>query len=198
MITIVKSLIRFKGSIENKLFKLEDLINFFRGEMIAIVFLLLSFPFVLPIPMPGLSSIFGYAILHLAFCEFFSIEKSIPKRFLGGEYSSDLLVKCCGKIIRSLFWFNLKFKFKRHNELSKLYQRIALLVIMLSAFILLLPLPPGTNLPPALIIMSQSFALMLRSRMLVILFGILFVIKLILFSKVIAWLFFKLLDVVNI
>ncbi len=141
---------------------IQEIIEILHGRGFDILVILLAFPFLLPIPLPGLSVIFGMVLLFLGlrialrkkpWLPHRFLEKKIPYTLLSKTVSAVLLVACrMEKILHP----RLRF-FTRWPSFSVLNG----LMIMSSAFILMLPLPiPFTNSLPALSIILLAAGMM--------------------------------------
>lgn len=123
----------------------------------SLVSLIFSLPFLIPIPMPGLSLVFGSVIMGASIAMMFNRKPWIPKRYLQKQISGALLSKVFDKCHKYALQME-KFVRPRGHWLFRRpwLNRLNGSLIFLSAFILALPLPPGTNFPPALCIILLS------------------------------------------
>jgi hypothetical protein len=120
-----------------------------RGHSLVTFFL--SLPFLFPIPVPGLSMVFGLMIMIVASRMVAGLGPWIPKAWFNRPMSATLLSK--------VFEFSERWM-KRVERLIR--PRGAFVVhnwwlvrangvlIFVGGLLLALPLPPGTNAPPAL------------------------------------------------
>lgn len=132
----------------------------------AFLCLVLGIPFLTPLPLPGLSMPFGLLILVVSICMVFGLPPWVP-RFLAEKQLPqaplvkvlDFSAKMLGKLeylIRPRGIFFAKFPGIR---------RIAGLSIASCAALLALPLPPGTNFPPALAIVLVALGVLERDSL---------------------------------
>jgi len=173
----------FKNSIRRE-YSTNELVESLEIEGSSLVCLVLSFPFLLPIPLPGLSVIFGTVIM------FFSVGIILNKKINISHdfFNRKIPQKTLSKIFYSIYKLTknldpiLKQRFEFIFTQTKLLSIITGLIIATSAFVLLLPLPPGTNFPPALVIVFISLGLLQKDGLFIIIGTILFLIKLILIT----------------
>lgn len=134
-----------------------DLVGTITTRTHALLTLVLSIPFLLPIPLPGLSIPFGALIIIAGFRMIWGLPPWVPgiigrrtipsevlaKIFLGGES----IMKKLERWVRP-----------RGYGLTRrlMFRTMTASMILISGFFLALPLPPGTNFPPALTIVLLS------------------------------------------
>jgi len=148
-----------RESLEKSL-TLGELVNLL-GEMgHGILILLLCLFFLQPIPLPGISTPVGVIIIISATLQFLKRKPWIPRRFRRREIPQKALHKIAG--IARKIWSRLekylhpRLLFLTH---SLLFRFVNLLLLIVSAFLLALPLPiPFTNTVPAIVILSIVFA----------------------------------------
>lgn len=140
-----------------------------RGPIV--VAMVLALPFVLPIPLPGLSTPFGCLIVLMGFFSLFGRVAHLPDRFGLQRVSArsiERLFALGEKLAKHLErWVKPRLSF----ACSAPIRALCALVIMLCGALLALPLPPGTNWPPALAIVAVSIGL-LSGDGLVVLMGL--------------------------
>jgi hypothetical protein len=120
------------------------------GHLMLII--LLSLPFLQPLPMMGLSTVFGGAIFFVAASLAMGRRPWIPQRFANRELPSETVVRIL-HAAKKLFEYLERFVRPRGDLFHKhrYMKRLAGIVITVLAFLLALPLPiPGTNLAAAL------------------------------------------------
>lgn len=123
----------------------------------ALFSLFLTLPFLLPIPVPGLSIFFGLciaiagsrmAMLRPPWFPKRWMDKPLPAPFFRKTFQSGhLLMK------KLEFWIKPRGKFFHRYDFVKVLNGI---LIAFCGALLALPLPPGTNFPPALAILFLS------------------------------------------
>lgn len=147
----------------SKTIKLGEIFEILAGRGYAALLILLSFPFCLPIQIPGFSTPFGLLLSFLGLRIAFARHLWWPRWILKKELSSDNVKKLTEKLIQ--FFQNNKFIILRSRWifLSKnaLFHRLnGILIFFLGAF-LSLPLPiPLTNLFSAVPILCIGLGLL--------------------------------------
>jgi hypothetical protein len=141
---------------------LQEVIEILRGRGFNIVVLLLALPFCTPIPLVGLSTPFGFALMVFGFRIGLRKRPWLPKRLLARQIPYPTLNRIVNVALKAAFYMEkvlhprLRF-FHRWTSFSVLNG----LVIASSAFILMLPLPiPFTNMLPALSIVLLAAGMM--------------------------------------
>jgi hypothetical protein len=129
---------------------LRDLLDQLGVRAHALVIILLSLPFIFPLPSMGLSTIFGGVIILLAGSLMFGRKPWIPERWGALKISRETLEKFVGRAE----WLSKKMeRFVRPRGLafsmSQFWKPVHALMIVIAALILALPLPPGGNVLPA-------------------------------------------------
>jgi hypothetical protein len=122
-----------------------------RGHML--VCLVCAAPFLLPIPLPGLSTVFGIVIFAAAIQYLLNREPWIPRKLKYRHLSSEILtplfikllwlLKHLEKIVRPRWVFIPQ---------NPLIQKSSAILLLILAGLLSLPMPPGFNAPPAIAI----------------------------------------------
>ena len=151
------------------------------GHML--VCLIFSVPFLFPVPLPGLSTVFGLVIILASSQVLLGFEPWVPERWRGQKISTGVLTK----ILEALGWIlqrtekvirpRLKI-FAKHPG----FVRVNGAVICLLAALLALPMPPGFNAPPALAIVALAIGSLERDGALVILGYVLSFLNMLLFG----------------
>lgn len=137
---------------------LQKIIEALHGRGLDILILILALPFCIPIPLLGLSTPFGLALMFLGLRISLRKRPWLPRRLLQREIPYPTLTKIIQaaltvttrleKVLRPRFKF-----FKRWETFSALSG----LIITSSAFLLMLPLPiPLTNTLPAISIVLTA------------------------------------------
>lgn len=148
---------------QGKSVPLQHIFSIMVGRGFALLILIFSFPFLLPVPLPGLSVPFGVviALFGLRMC----LEKKpwLPQFLLKTKIHYGTLAVLVDKGVwlaskvekvlkpRLLFLSAGTFHFRVHG-----------LMFICMGTLLSLPLPPGTNLPPALAIVLLCLGMMER------------------------------------
>lgn len=165
---------------------IRELLYVLRGRAYMLLVILLTLPFLVPVPLPGLSTPFGLAIilicLRLALGQRPWLPKSIQRREIPAGFIPRML-DLAGKIIG---WLEkiLRPRWLVLTE-SGLIRQLHAVVIVASASILLLPLPiPFSNGLPAWAILLLACGLLERDGWSVVLGYVMFGL-----SIVYLWLF---------
>lgn len=149
----------------------------------ALLTLFLSLPFIFPIPLPGLSVPFGVFIFLFGLSLATEWKPWLPKSWLKKEMKRDLILKFCGhaqKVLRKLERF-LKPRLAVMNDKPAL-RLVSGLMIAFCGFLLALPLPPGTNSPPAIAIVTLSLGLLERDGVFTLIGYVLFALNIAFFT----------------
>ena len=122
-----------------------------KGRGFALLIILFALPFLLPIPLPGLSTPFGLAIAFLGFRMALGKRPWFPERIQRARISYSTLHKVVSGAIRIAVFLEKVIKprlsWMRHRGLARLIG----FIIMVNGLLLCLPLPfPLTNSIPAL------------------------------------------------
>jgi hypothetical protein len=154
----------------------------------AFVALLLSIPFVLPVPVPGLSVFFGVVVavsgLGISFgfalwLPEWMMRKSLPGRPLAKVFrASAAMMKKIEHIVRPRLF---------PISESPGFRIAAGILIALSGLVLALPLPPGTNFPPASVCVLLALGVLERDGLLLIAGFITFLLKITLITSLIVY-----------
>lgn len=162
---------------------LEAILDHLETRGRALLTLFLSLPFVFPLPLPGLSVPFGVFILLFGFSLATDWKPWMPRRWMKREMSRDLILKFCAyaqKILRRMEKL-LKPRLPVMNDTPAL--RLASgFMIAACGFLLALPLPPGTNSPPALAIAALSLGLLERDGVFILIGYALFALNVVFFT----------------
>lgn len=142
---------------------LREVIAVLQGRAYNLLMLLLALPFLLPVPLPGLSTLLGLVIAAIALRLVLGQKPWLPERLLDRELPPKFFPSLLAGTRRVLRFLEvmLKPRFLWLTQSSLLLQ-VHAFVILLAAVVLLLPLPPGTNFPPALCIVIMAGGLLER------------------------------------
>ncbi|WP_413287792.1 exopolysaccharide biosynthesis protein [Bdellovibrio sp. HCB337] len=157
---LLKAIELIEKESDYKSLTLGELVNLL-GEMgHGIIILLLCLFFLQPIPLPGISTPIGMIIILLSTLQFLNQKPWVPRRFRNREIPQKALHKMA--VIARKIWSSIeKFLHPRLLFLTRshVFRFINLLLLILSGFLLGLPLPiPFSNTIPALVILSIVFA----------------------------------------
>jgi len=131
-----------------------------RSHVIAILFL--TIPFVQPIPMLGLSTIFGAAIITISITYMLGKPPWIPLRFRDREVPRGVMDTICQKGASVFRWLERFVRPRgRFLHAHPWMQTFAALCIVVCAVLLALPIPfPATNTIPAVPIVLLALGLL--------------------------------------
>lgn len=148
---------------EQEILTVRELITALGVRGHGFVALMFSIPFVSPIPLPGLSVIFGLFVMigglgiSLGFKLWLPnwlMKKSLPGHLLSKAFrGSAALLKKIETVLRPRLFMISE---------SVPLRMAAGFLIALSGFVLALPLPPGTNFPPAAVCVLLSLGILER------------------------------------
>jgi hypothetical protein len=126
----------------------------------AFLILILSLPFLTPIPLPGLSTVFGLIIFFVSLSWAFKKAPWIPQKWLKQKVSSKTLFSITnyGEKISKKIEFLIKPRFIIIFE-HFTFRILIATILCLCALFLALPLPPGTNFPPAITLFVVSLSI---------------------------------------
>ena len=151
------------------------------GHML--ICLMFAVPFLLPVPLPGLSTIFGFVICVASIQIIFGFDPWVPATWRHKKLSTDILKKmfqAASRVLRyteKVFRPRLRF-FARHPG----FVRVNGFVSLLMSLLLALPMPPGFNAPPALAIIILSISSLEHDGVMVVAGYILSLLNLVLFT----------------
>jgi hypothetical protein len=148
---------------------LRELISVLRGRAYDFLVLLLALPFLVPIPLPGLSMAFGAVIFLIAVRLSLGQRPWLPARLLDVALPPrffPLVLASCRKLVRAMELF-LRPRLLWITQPRAL--QVHALMILFASFLLLLPLPPGTNFPPGVAIVLFAAGLLERDGVFILL-----------------------------
>lgn len=142
---------------------LREVIVVLQGRAYNLLMLLLALPFLLPLPLPGLSTVLGLVIAAIALRLTLGQKPWLPARLLDRELPSKFFPTVLGGARRVLRLLEVMLKPRQlWLTASPLLSQLHAFIILMAALVLLLPLPPGTNFPPALCIVIMAGGLLER------------------------------------
>jgi hypothetical protein len=181
-----EELIELRQRVAERAVTIRELLYVLKGRAYMLLVILLTLPFLLPLPLPGLSTPFGLAIilicLRLALGQRPWLPKSIQRRELPAGFIPRLLdvaAQIIGKLERVLrpCWLVLT----EHVLIRQLHA----IVMVAAATILLLPLPvPFSNSLPGWSILLLAAGMLERDGRVIVLGYLMFAL-----SVVYLWLF---------
>ncbi|MFZ3231901.1 MAG: exopolysaccharide biosynthesis protein [Pseudobdellovibrio sp.] len=152
---------------------LQQLLDRMGEKAHAIIIVTLSLPFCTPIPVPGLSTLLGLMISIVIVSWYLRKSIWLPLKMKEYHLSGPLFSKVFGYGERYAIKIEHLLKARGHIFFNTFFARTLLfLLILASAIFLALPLPPGTNFPPALALIALSLSILYEDVYL-LLFGIL-------------------------
>jgi hypothetical protein len=142
---------------------LRELIIALQGRAYTLLMLLLALPFLLPMPLPGLSSLLGLVIAVIALRLTLGQKPWLPQRLLDRRLPPTFFPKLLAGARRVLRFLEVMLKPRQlWLTASPLLVQLHAFIIFVAALVLLLPLPPGTNFSPALCIVIMAGGLLER------------------------------------
>ena len=132
----------------------------------ALLVVVCALPFSTPVSIPGLSTPFGFVILLLASRYFFGLPPWLPVRLRRVRLPADFFAKLIAASSRLVGWLERRLRL-RWVALTDAEWKLRLHtgVVILSALLLMLPLPPLpplTNTLPALAAVVLTFSVLKR------------------------------------
>ena len=135
--------------------RLVEILEATRGRGFDLLLVFVSMPFVTPIPLPGLSTPFGLVAMLIGARLAVGRHPWLPKRMLEYELPPDFLKKLlttAARLVRLLeYVLRPRLAFMHQWQV---FRRIGGVIVMVSGFLMLLPLPvPYTNFFPAVTVL---------------------------------------------
>ena len=156
---------------------LREVIHSLRGRAYTLLVILLALPFITPIPLPGLSTPFGLAIAFIALRLALGQRPWLPMKLQRKQLPAgffDRVFAVAGKVIALLETF-LRPRLALISAPGSMLQLHALF-ILISALVLLLPLPiPLSNSFPAWTILLLGAGMLERDGLFIMLGYLVFV-----------------------
>ena len=147
---------------------LRELIVVLQGRAYDLLLLLLALPFLLPIPLPGLSVAFGAIIAVISARLVLGQRPWLPQRLLDTTLPPKFFPVLLASARRIIRVFELLLRPRLLWITSSRLPQLHALLIFAAAIVLMLPLPPGTNFPPAVVIVVMAGGLLERDGLFVL------------------------------
>lgn len=144
--------------------RLDQLLAVFQGRTLNVLIIVLALPFLLPVPLPLLSTPFGVLIALTGLCIALRRKPWIPLRFAHVQLPAGFLPKLLGTAGRITGWLE-KWARPRWVSAANLrgFHRLTGALIAFAGLLLLLPIPvPLTNLFPACAVLLFATASLRR------------------------------------
>lgn len=150
---------------------LREVIYVLRGRAYSLLLILLSLPFLTPLPLPGLSTPLGLAIAFIALRLALGQRPWLPKKLQRKELPAEFFAKVfrfSARVIRLLETF-LRPRLAWLGT-TGLLPRLHAVVMLLAALVLMLPLPiPFSNSFPAWTVMLLAAGMLERDGLFILL-----------------------------
>lgn len=161
---------------------LRELIAVLEGRAYDLLLLLLALPFLVPVPLPGLSTAFGSIIALIAARQMVGQRPWLPQRLLDTRLPPKFFPMLLGSARRVLKAFELLLRPRAQWITAHPLPQLHALIIFVAAIVLLLPLPPGTNFPPAVVIVVMAGGLLERDGLFVLAAYVAFALNIVFFA----------------
>lgn len=145
---------------------LVEILEIVGSDSLLLLTVFLSLVFLVPVSIPGVSTVFGSAILLIGISRLFSRKLWMPKRIADRKIASEKLVEVLN---RALIWFRRLERISRPHRLQwlttgKKVELLNNLSFILAALLLMVPFGfiPFSNTLPAIALILLSVGLMQR------------------------------------
>lgn len=148
---------------------ISDLVRIFGEEGHYVLILFLVLPFLQPVPMFGLSTIFGVLMGTVSILAYLKKPPFVPKSWQNKKLKKDIVIRIAE--ISEKFFSKIDKLLKRRQLLffSEPFKTINTATIVLNSFLLALPIPlPFSNTLPAWVIFFQAVAYLHKDGVLII------------------------------
>lgn len=159
---------RMIEAIQSRSVTLGELIIVLQGRAYDLLLLLLALPFLLPIPLVGLSTPFGGVIAVIAARLMLGQRPWLPAKLMRTQLPPKFFPLLLGGARRILKAFEVLLKPRLLWLTTPPLPQLHAFIIFAAALLLLLPLPPGTNFPPAVCIVVMAAGLLERDGIFVL------------------------------
>jgi hypothetical protein len=167
--------------------QVRDLVEVMNARGHAVLTLFFGIPFLLPMPLPGLSVPFGLIILVAGVAMSMGRHPWLPRWLLNRRVKGQILLKVFSMGERISRRLERIVKPRGVSFSKQVVVRVANgIVIALCGLILALPLPPGTNFPPAAVIVCLSIAILEADIILISVAYVGLIINFLLFKELLA------------
>jgi hypothetical protein len=154
---------------ESERITIGDIVNALDARAFGLATLIFSLPSIVPMP-PGVPTVVGIALLIVSIQMVFGRQELwLPRLLSKRSFSRKALVSAFEKMVPRLEWVE-KIAKPRFTILTGRMGTILIgVVVLFMAIILILPLPPGGNFPPALACAVLGMGLVERDGVIVLL-----------------------------
>jgi len=138
-----------------------------RGQALAVV--ALSLPFLLPIPIPGLSILCGTLICALGFGIAIDRHMKLPGWIAAKQFPGRLMAKPLMLASKLLQWVEPFMRTRLEFVFSSRFVHACIgVTIIVGGLVVLLPLPPGTNFLSSLVCVIIGLGLLARDGLVIV------------------------------
>lgn len=159
-----------------------ELIVTLQGRAYDFLLLLLALPFLVPVPLLGLSTPFGAVIAVIAARLMLGQRPWLPAKLLDTRLPPKFFPMMLAGARRILRAFELFLRPRLPWLVAAPLPQLHAFIIFVAAVLLLLPLPPGTNFPPAACIVIMAAGLLERDGLFVLLGYVTFALNMVFFA----------------
>mgnify|MGYP001017713078 CR=1 FL=1 len=168
--SLSSELARLRGLCHPPKTKLRVLFENLESRDNALLSMILSLPFLFFVPIPGLSTVLGICVCVVAYRIAMKLPPWLPEKWLNRDLPTKSVTKFLtgGEKIFSRIekLIRPRLGFLSHNRTSIF---ISCFSMIFAGAVLTLPLPPGTNFPPALAVFVLSVGILEEDGVLILL-----------------------------